>query len=68
MENDELIAAMIDATPIKRPGAVPLPGRTSDIASLIAFLCSAEAGFISGCDIRIDGGLVGFGRHLGGPI
>jgi len=65
MADDELIAAMIDVTPVKRPGCEPLPGRPEDIAALAAFLCSEDASFISGCDIRIDGGLVGNGRHLG---
>jgi NAD(P)-dependent dehydrogenase (short-subunit alcohol dehydrogenase family) len=36
-----------------------LPGMTSDIAEAAAFLCSERAGFISGCDIRVDGGLAG---------
>lgn len=36
----------------------PLPGLTADIADTIAFLCSDRAAFISGCDIRVDGGLV----------
>jgi NAD(P)-dependent dehydrogenase (short-subunit alcohol dehydrogenase family) len=64
MADDELIALMIAATPIKRPDFDPLPGRPEDIASLVAFLCSQDASFVSGCDIRIDGGLVGNGRHL----
>jgi len=64
MEGDELIALMIAATPVKRAGHVPLPGRPEDIAALAAFLCSEEASFISGCDIRVDGGLMGNGRHL----
>ena len=57
--------AMIDITPVKRPGASPLPGRPEDIAALVAFLCSDAASFISGCDIRIDGGLIGAARHMG---
>jgi NAD(P)-dependent dehydrogenase (short-subunit alcohol dehydrogenase family) len=44
-------AELLDITPMQRWG---LP---SDIAHAVAFLCSAEAGFITGCDIRIDGGL-----------
>ncbi len=67
MEGDELIALMIAATPVKRAGHTPLPGSPEDIAALVAFLCSEEASFISGCDIRIDGGLMGNGRHLGQP-
>jgi NAD(P)-dependent dehydrogenase (short-subunit alcohol dehydrogenase family) len=34
-----------------------LPGRVDDIASAVAFLCSERASFVSGCDIRVDGGL-----------
>jgi hypothetical protein len=32
----------------------------------VAFLESDAAAFISGCDIRVDGGLVGAGKHLMG--
>jgi NAD(P)-dependent dehydrogenase (short-subunit alcohol dehydrogenase family) len=65
LENQEMMRAMVDATPVKRPGASRLPGRAEDIAQLVAFLCSDAASFISGCDIRVDGGLVGATRHLG---
>jgi NAD(P)-dependent dehydrogenase (short-subunit alcohol dehydrogenase family) len=65
LENQAMMRAMADATPVKRPGASPLPGRAEDIAQLVAFLCSDAASFISGCDIRVDGGLVGAGRHMG---
>jgi len=65
MVDDDLISVMIDVTPMKRPGCEPLPGRPEDIAALAAFLCSEAASFITGCDIRVDGGLVGNGRHLG---
>jgi NAD(P)-dependent dehydrogenase (short-subunit alcohol dehydrogenase family) len=65
LENQEIMQAMVDFTPVKRPGASPLPGRADDIAQLVAFLCSAAASFISGCDIRVDGGLVGAGKHMG---
>lgn len=43
-------------------GHTPLPEAVTDIAELVAFLCSDAASFISGCDIRIDGGLIGSGR------
>jgi len=58
LEGQPLIPAMIDATPVKRPEQV-LPGRPDDIANAVAFLVSDQAGFISGCDLRIDGGLIG---------
>ena len=63
MEGDE-IALMIAATPLKRLWHAPLPGR-EDIAELVALLCSERASFITACDIRVDGGLMGNGRHLG---
>jgi NAD(P)-dependent dehydrogenase (short-subunit alcohol dehydrogenase family) len=44
-------AELLEATPMQRWGT------PSDIAQAVSFLCSAEAGFITGCDIRIDGGL-----------
>jgi NAD(P)-dependent dehydrogenase (short-subunit alcohol dehydrogenase family) len=44
-------AALLAITPMQRWGS------PADIANAVAFLCSAEAGFITGCDIRIDGGL-----------
>jgi NAD(P)-dependent dehydrogenase (short-subunit alcohol dehydrogenase family) len=65
LENQELMQAMADATPVKRPGTANLPGRPEDIAQLVAFLCSDAASFISGCDIRVDGGLVGAARQMG---
>jgi NAD(P)-dependent dehydrogenase (short-subunit alcohol dehydrogenase family) len=54
--------AMVEATPIQRPEQ-PLPGRAEDIATTVAFLVSDGASFISGCDIRVDGGLVAVGRQ-----
>ena len=42
--------AMIDSTPLRRPGT---PG---DIAAAIAFLCSADANFITGQTLAVDGG------------
>jgi NAD(P)-dependent dehydrogenase (short-subunit alcohol dehydrogenase family) len=60
--SSEIVAALIEATPIKRPEHSPLPGAVADIAALVEFLCSDAGSFISGCDIRIDGGLIGSGR------
>lgn len=51
---------MAEMTPVggNRSGSdTVLPGRVDDIASAVAFLCSDRASFISGCDIRVDGGL-----------
>ncbi len=66
MKGDDHIALMIEATPVKRPDCTTLPGRARDVAALVAFLCSDDGSFISGCDIRLDGGLVGNGRHMFG--
>jgi NAD(P)-dependent dehydrogenase (short-subunit alcohol dehydrogenase family) len=33
-------------------------GKPDEIANLILFLCSDEAGFITGCDYPIDGGFI----------
>ena len=41
----------------------PLPGNIADIAAAVVFLCSDEAAFISGCDLRVDGGLVAAMSH-----
>ncbi|MFG1674648.1 SDR family NAD(P)-dependent oxidoreductase [Micromonospora sp. NPDC049282] len=46
----EFIAATVERTPLKRLG------RPEEIASLVAFLTSSEAGFITGQTIVIDGG------------
>jgi NAD(P)-dependent dehydrogenase (short-subunit alcohol dehydrogenase family) len=52
---------MAEHTPV-RTRAVdtesPLPGRVDDIAAAVTFLCSERASFLSGCDVRVDGGLV----------
>lgn len=63
LERQPIIPQMIELTPVKRPDG-PLPGRTDDIAALVAFLESDAAAFISGCDIRVDGGLVGAAKHM----
>jgi len=62
-ERQPIMQVMIEMTPIKRPNQ-KLPGRPEDIAGVVAFLVSEDASFISGCDIRVDGGLVGNGRQL----
>ncbi|MDT5094827.1 MAG: hypothetical protein QOH60_4190 [Mycobacterium sp.] len=63
LERQPIIPLMIDVTAVKRPER-PLPGRPEDIAAAVAFLESDAAAFISGCDIRVDGGLIGAGKHM----
>jgi NAD(P)-dependent dehydrogenase (short-subunit alcohol dehydrogenase family) len=41
---------MLNRTPLGRLGLA------DEIASVAVFLCSAEASYVSGCDIRVDGG------------
>lgn len=62
LDRQPIVPLMVEVTPVKRPEQ-PLPGRPEDIAATVAFLESDAAAFISGCDIRVDGGLVGAGKH-----
>ncbi|MGB7050179.1 MAG: SDR family oxidoreductase [Acidimicrobiales bacterium] len=66
LEKNEIKKWMAAITPVGqgRAGAdVVLPGLTDDIAHVVAFLCSEGAAFISGCDVRVDGGLVAAMNH-----
>ena len=52
---------LIEMTPLVRraaDGQSRLPGPADDIAQAVAFLCSDAASFVTGCDLRIDGGLI----------
>lgn len=60
LQNNPIKHWMAETTPVggdRTPSDTVLPGLTTDIADLVAFLCSDKASFISGCDIRVDGGL-----------
>ncbi|MEM1157324.1 MAG: 3-oxoacyl-ACP reductase FabG [Verrucomicrobiota bacterium] len=49
--SDELKAALLEKLPLKRLG------KPEDIAYMTTFLCSAEAGYITGQALTVDGGL-----------
>jgi NAD(P)-dependent dehydrogenase (short-subunit alcohol dehydrogenase family) len=58
-------------TPIRSARQDPdaaLPGNVADVAAAAAFLCSEAAAFISGCDLRVDGGLVAALSHRGSDV
>ena len=48
----EIFAKLSNSQPIGRMG------QPSEIAALALYLCSAEAGFVTGCDYPIDGGFI----------
>jgi 3-oxoacyl-[acyl-carrier protein] reductase len=48
---DEMVGELVKMTPIKREG------KAEDVAAMVAFLCSEQAGFITGQVIAVDGGL-----------
>lgn len=47
-----IMAEMIAKTPLRREG------RSEEIATVAAFLCSPAASFVSGSDIKVDGGVI----------
>jgi NAD(P)-dependent dehydrogenase (short-subunit alcohol dehydrogenase family) len=51
LEQQPMMQVMIDNTPIPRMGA------PSEVADLVAFLVSDDAGYLTGTDILIDGGV-----------
>lgn len=53
-------AQMAEMTPVGRTGVA------ADIAMAAHFLASAEASFISGCDLRVDGGATAFLKGMAG--
>jgi 3-oxoacyl-[acyl-carrier protein] reductase len=48
---DEMVGEMIKLTPIKREGTA------EEVAAAVAFLCSSQAGYITGQVLAVDGGL-----------
>lgn len=51
MEHPELIARFLDRMPLGRVG------EPEDVAAVIAFLASEDAGFVTGVNLPVDGGL-----------
>ena len=49
--NPEVAAKILEAVPLKRFG------EAADIAAMCAFLCSEEAGYITGQVFTVDGGM-----------
>ena len=67
LEQNPIKHWMAEITPMgpsRRTEATILPGRVEDIAAAVAFVASDAAAFVSGCDLRVDGGLVGAMEHL----
>jgi NAD(P)-dependent dehydrogenase (short-subunit alcohol dehydrogenase family) len=50
-EQQPAMKALLDKTPLARLGD------PEEIASVVAFLCSFAAAFVTGCDLVVDGGL-----------
>ena len=46
---------------------IPRVGNPEEVANAVMFLCSDEAGFITGTDIRVDGGYTAMGPERAAP-
>lgn len=53
-QTSEQMVRMIAQTPLGREGL------GDEIASVAEFLCTPAASYVSGCDIKVDGGILGF--------
>ena len=52
-DQQPMMATLVAQTPLKRMG------QPEEIAAAAAFLLSADASFITGCDMLVDGGVTG---------
>jgi NAD(P)-dependent dehydrogenase (short-subunit alcohol dehydrogenase family) len=48
-----------------KSSALAREGRPDEIAAVVAFLVSAEASFMTGTDVLVDGGVIGHLRSSG---
>ncbi|MFN8027314.1 MAG: SDR family oxidoreductase [Acidimicrobiia bacterium] len=55
----EQMQGMLDLSP------VPRIGTAEDIGAAVQWLCGPEASFVSGCDLRVDGGVTGAIHAMG---
>lgn len=53
---DEAIASFLDEE--RRGMVAKRRGRAEEVAAAVAFLCSEQASFITGANLRVDGGSV----------
>lgn len=58
-ETNAMSLAVVEATPLGRWGTA------MDIANAVRFLISDAASFITGCDLRVDGGVT---PKMNGPV
>jgi NAD(P)-dependent dehydrogenase (short-subunit alcohol dehydrogenase family) len=58
-ETNTMSLAVVEATPLRRWGTA------MDIANAVRFLISDAASFITGCELRVDGGVT---TAMNGPL
>ena len=58
MENQPMMPVMIEHTPLHRRGT------PDEVASVVEFLLSDHAAYMTGCDVLVDGGVVPTLRRL----